>query len=445
MSSTPTPSSSSSMSRLIVVSVDGMSAVDVPFASTLPGFARVLEGAWGSAESIYPTVTYPNHTSQTTGRFAAGHGVYANEPVQPGARRPDWFWDSRAVTAPTLFDLAAEAGLVSAAVGWPVTGWSESIDLAVPEIWDPDGLSETLGLLRDACSDRGRPYVDRHSGRIGWDGGPVFDRFVVDVAVDMIRREAPDLLFVHLAGVDSARHTTGRFSHEVREAFQGVDRGITRILAALDETGLADTTNIAIVSDHGHAEVGRSFRPNVLLVEEGLVRLDESGEVADWDAWVHGSGLTGLLHISPLADGAARARVLALVERWVDDPEVPVDAFRPLDDMFEDYGYLGPFLGVLEGTAGTIIQHLWEGRAQYGRLDADYGSLLSQHGHLPEQDIQPVFAMCGPDIAEGVRFTRCTITDEAVTFARLLGLEIPAADGAVVEEMLRAEAPVPAA
>lgn len=433
----PSSPSSSTPHRLVVLSVDGMSVADVPVARTLPGFGRVLAGAWGSAEAIYPTVTYPNHTSQITGRFAAGHGIYANEPVQPGVRRPDWFWDARAITGPTLFDLAAEQGLVSAAVCWPVTGWSTSIDIAVPEIWDPDGLPQTLDVLRDASSDRGRAYVDRHSWRLGWDGGPRFGRFAVDVAVDMIRREAPDLLFVHLADVDSARHATGRFSHEVREAFQAVDRGISEILAALDESGLTGSTDVAIVSDHGHVEVGRCFRPNVLLVEEGLVHLDESGEVAAWDAWVHGCGLTGQLHMSPRADDVARERVLDLVERWVADPEVPVAAFRPLDDMYEDYGYLGPFLGILEGTSGTNMQNLWEGRVQHSRLDADYGFLLSQHGHLPEQDMQAVFAICGPDIAEGVRFTRCTVPDEAVTFARLLGLELPAADGAVVEEMLR--------
>ena len=45
--------------------------------------------------------------------------------------------------------------------------------------------------------------------------------------------------------------------------------------------------------------------------------------------------------------------------------------------------------------------------------------------------------MTGPSIEPGRRITRCTVTDEAVTFAHLLGLEIPDADGRVVEEILR--------
>lgn len=426
--------------RLVVISVDAMSVVDVPFARTLPHFARILGGTWGSAEAIYPTVTYPNHTAQTTGRTAAGHGIYANEKVTPGERYPDWFWDARDIACPTLFDLAAEQSLTSATVGWPVTGWSPSIDIAVPEIWDLAGLEPTLEVLRDAASARGRAYVDRHAVEIGWDRKHRFGRFNTAVATDIIRQERPDVLFVHLVDVDSARHSTGRFTPEVKEAFERVDGWIGEILAALEEAGVAEETNVAIVSDHGHVEVGRCFRANHVLAEQGLVRLDEAGEVATWDAWVHGCGLTGQLHLHPEADDAARERVLGLVADWVEDPEIPVQAFHPLEDMREDYGYSGPFLGILEGTSGTNFQNLWEGRSLYGRFDEDYAFLLSQHGHLPEQDIQAVFAMAGPDIAEGGRFARCTVPDEAVTFAHLLGLQLPEADGAVVSEMLRVPA-----
>ena len=148
----PAPAVDGERRRLVVLSIDAMSDVDVPFARTLPHFARILDGAWGSAQAIYPTVTYPNHTSQTTGRTAAGHGIYANEKVSPGVRLPSWFWDARDIACPTIFDLAKEKGLTSASVGWPVTGWSRSIDIAVPEIWEPrrsraDPRDPARGLL----------------------------------------------------------------------------------------------------------------------------------------------------------------------------------------------------------------------------------------------------------------------------------------------------------
>lgn len=423
--------------RLLVLSLDAMSVVDVPFARTLPHIGRILEGSWGAARAIYPTVTYPNHTAQITGRTAAGHGIHANEKLSPGVKVPAWFWDARDITCPTLFDLAREAGLSTASVGWPVTGWSPSIDVAIPEIWNRAGLQETREILHEAASERGRAYVERHAGEIGWDAKHRFGRFNTAVTCDIIRREQPEVLFVHLVDIDSARHATGRFTPEVKEAFERVDGWVGEILAALTDAGVAEQTNIAIVSDHGHVEVGRCLRANRLLIDAGLVRLDEQGEVRDWDAWVHGSGLTGQLHLHPQADAATRDRVLAVVRDWVADPEIPIEAFHPRADMRERYGWDGDFLGVLEGTSGTNFQNRWDGRAVYGRFDADYEFLISQHGHLPEQDIQAVFAMCGPDIRPGGRFTLCTVPDEAVTFAHLLGLSIPEADGEVVTAVLR--------
>lgn len=435
-----TPAPRTEPHRLVVISVDAMSDVDVPFARTLPNFARIFEGAWARATAIYPSVTYPNHTAQVTGRTAAGHGIYANELVQPGVRRPDWFWDARAITCPTIFDLAKAAGLRTATVNWPVTGWAPSADFSVPEVVDRCGLEETRALVREAASAPAREYVDRHSEQIEWTKKPHFGRFATSVAADVIREQQPHALFIHLVDVDSERHATGRFTPEVKAALERVDGWIGEILAAIEEAGLASSTNVAIVSDHGHVEVGRCWRPNTLLVEEGLVRVDADGEVESWDAWVHACGLTGQLHLHPEASDDVRARVLELVQGWVADPEVPLEAFHPSADMRERYGYDGPFLGVLEGTSGTNFQNLWDGRSLYTRFDEDYTFLLSQHGHLPEQDIQAVFALQGPDAAQGVRIPRCTVPDEAVTFAHLLGLEIPEADGAVVRGMLTGDA-----
>lgn len=423
--------------RLVVISVDAMSDVDVPYARTLPNFARVLTGAWGVGRSIYPSVTYPNHVSQITGRTASGHGVYANEILAPAVRRPDWFWDARDLACPTIFDIAAAAGLRTASILWPATAWSPSIDICIPEIWGPTGAAQSLSRMCDAATARGRELIDRHADEIAWDSRHRFGRFATSIACDILRDDAPDALFVHLIDVDGARHVTGRYSSQVRDAFERIDAWIGEILDVLAETGLEATTNVAIVSDHGHIEVGRCFRPNRQLVDDGLIRLDGTGEIAGWDAWVHGCGLTAHLHLNPDASAAAHERAHAVMAVWVTDPEIPIRAVHPIDEMRERYGFDGPFAAVLEGTAGTMFQNRWDGRALYNRFDPDYEFSLSQHGHLPEQDIQAMLAMTGPDIADGVRFTSCTIPDEAVTFAHLLGLEIPNADGRVIREILR--------
>lgn len=427
--------------RLLVISIDALSDVDAPFLRTLPHMSRVLDGAWASARSIYPSVTYPNHTAQITGRTVSGHGIHANEKLQPGMRRPDWFHAAEEITCPTLFDLASRAGLSTASVGWPVTGWSPAIDVCVPEIWGVPGTDAIRALMLDSATPSGRPYVERHGHQIEYTSKPHFGRFMTSVAVDIIHEHRPEVMFVHIVEVDTARHATGRFTPEVRDALIQVDGWIGEILAALAEEGLAEDTNIALVSDHGHVEVGRCFRPNNLLLRDGFVRIDGSGEVTGWDAWVHGTGLTAQLHVNPAADAETQQRLLATIQRWEADPEVPVRRFHPAAALRDEYGFDGPFLGVLEGTSGTNFQGDWDGRPVYTRFDEDYTFLLSQHGHLPEQDIQALFAMTGPDIAEGTTVTLCTLPDEAATFAHLLGVEIPDADGSVVHGMLRAHSP----
>ena len=50
---------------------------------------------------------------------------------------------------------------------------------------------------------------------------------------------------------------------------------------------------------------------------------------------------------------------------------------------------------------------------------------------------QPVFVAKGPDFRENVTLETCSLVDEAPTYARLLGVELPGADGRALEEFLR--------
>jgi len=72
--------------KLLVVSVDAMHVDDIPFARTLPAFAQILERAVAEIEGIYPSVTYPNNTAQTTG-LPAGSERHRQQPPVPARER----------------------------------------------------------------------------------------------------------------------------------------------------------------------------------------------------------------------------------------------------------------------------------------------------------------------------------------------------------------------
>ena len=55
--------------KLLVISMDALGAPDVSFFRELPGFKRFLEKAsyCFNVSSVYPSITYPAHTSIITG------------------------------------------------------------------------------------------------------------------------------------------------------------------------------------------------------------------------------------------------------------------------------------------------------------------------------------------------------------------------------------------
>ncbi len=105
--------------RLIVLSLDAMVYEDLEYLNTLPVFHGFLaEGSRvNRMRSIYPTVTYPAHTTMATGVYPNRHGVANNEVLAPGERASDWYWFHDAVKAPDIFDAAKQAGLTTAAGG----------------------------------------------------------------------------------------------------------------------------------------------------------------------------------------------------------------------------------------------------------------------------------------------------------------------------------------
>ena len=82
--------------RMVVISLDAVGARDLAYLKTLPNFQklRAQSGYCDHVESVYPSITYPAHTSIVTGKKPLHHGVVNNLQLQPGRKSPDWMWQS---------------------------------------------------------------------------------------------------------------------------------------------------------------------------------------------------------------------------------------------------------------------------------------------------------------------------------------------------------------
>ncbi len=136
---------------VVMISVDGMKpeyvleaqkrGLKIPFLRRLAAEGTYAEGVIG----VWPTVTYPSHTTLVTGVSPAEHGIYANLEFDPEHRFAEsWFWYAAQIRVPTLWQAAHRAGKVTASIGWPATVGADSIDYLLPEFWRITGAVEAL-------------------------------------------------------------------------------------------------------------------------------------------------------------------------------------------------------------------------------------------------------------------------------------------------------------
>src|SRR5580698_9639009 len=121
--------------HVVLISIDGLHP-DMYLDSTwpAPNLRRLMrEGIYaGHMKSVFPSYTYPSHTAMLTGALPARSGIYFN---QPKGSKGEWNWFTSAIKVPTLWQAIKKAGMVSAAIEWPVSV-DTNINYNIPEIWD---------------------------------------------------------------------------------------------------------------------------------------------------------------------------------------------------------------------------------------------------------------------------------------------------------------------
>lgn len=200
--------------HVVIVSIDGLrpDAIARARAPTLQRLAR--EGrATIDALTILPSLTLPSHSSMLTGVQPDVHGVTWND------EEVDRYGY---IGVPTIFGIAKDAGLVSAAF------YSKA---KLRHLMVPGTLAAENGPSRVAA--RGgeqtlralRGYL-RRGGR-------------------------PNILFVHLADVDYAGHAEGWMSWGYTRAVRHVDAMVAGLIAASDAAFGRGGYTVILTADHG--------------------------------------------------------------------------------------------------------------------------------------------------------------------------------------------------
>lgn len=264
------PVSAKDKPYVILISFDGFrwDYVDRGITPNLDRFK--LDGVSASSlQPVYPSKTFPNHISLITGMYPENHGIILNDFVDPVSgeryrigdstqvRGSKWYWGE------AFWETAARQGVQTASYFWPGS--------ELPEQHRRPHLRELY--------DHNRPYEDRVDGVLNW--------------LQLPEESRPQFITLYFHETDTKGHRFGPVSPEINEGIKKMDDMLGRLLDGLESIGMADKTNVIIVSDHGMTEVHTERIVNVEEILEGyncqfggngpfmMVRPDDEAQLAE--------------------------------------------------------------------------------------------------------------------------------------------------------------------
>lgn len=425
--------------HVILISVDGMMPETYlnPDAHGLkvPTLREIVrQGAYSEgARSVFPSVTYPSHTSMITGCNPGTHGIVANHPFDPlGQLRGAWRWYAEDIRVPTLLDAARIKGMTTAIAFWPVSVGAHATAY-VPEFWlrepgTPEDAKlnfaiSTPGLL-DAVAKRFPSF------RANFLPPAAQDEALTDIAVHVIETLQPNLMLMHIYEVDHWQHREGPFTGRALLALENADQQIARVIAAAKKSGTWNQTVLVVVSDHGFALTPHRVHPQAWLREKGLVTLDEKGKKTDWKAYLLADGGAAYIYLRDKQDEETRRIVLEMFQKAASTPGTGIGRVLNHDQIVALGGDPEAFLA-LEAAEDWAILGGMEDDTTAAPIDR------AGHGYLPERPaMQASLLVYGPPIGRG-KIKGARLIDVGPTAARLLGLKLDKAEGKPLEIPMR--------
>lgn len=427
---------------VVLISVDGLAHYyfDDPKAEMPTIRALAAEGARAKMMRVsMPSVTWPNHTTLVTGVNPARHGVIGNNYFSRAKNEvvsliPDPFFNKEEIVkSPTIYDVAKEAGLKTAAIVWPASRGAKTLDWTVPDVFS-NSLWQTYGTasLLAEWKQVGIPYEMQEE----WckkGKGEDRDRMYAQMLNHVVRTHRPNVALLHLVEVDHVEHAKGPQSPEAYAAVKFADDRVREVWEELKRSFPGRATLI-VSADHGFFPIQQTIQPNVLLRKEGLLKV-EGTKLAGGQVRALGQGGGCFLYI---LDQPNREALISRLMNMFKDVEGIDVVIGPKD--YKKFGLADP---KRDANMADLMLSAKEG---YSFSDTAAGDIVvtpksetvkGTHGYSQFQPkMHAAFVAWGAGIKPRTTIGTISNTDVAPTMAALLGLKIKDADGRVLREIL---------
>jgi arylsulfatase A-like enzyme len=462
-------------SLVLVIVMDGLrpdsiSATDTPNLDRL----RRAGVSFAASHAVFPTGTRVNAAAIATGTYPAANGFVSNslyipaiDPIRPvsGDKHDQMLALARAnggrmLHAEGLGELLAACGLRFAALGSASPGSTLLLNPGAPlgnglvvngnfepgfRVAYPDDANREI-LARFGPAPRKGGRYDQRDALVGWT-----ERVLTEYVLAELR---PDVVLHWITEPDHTQHAYGTGSPDAVAALREADRSVGATLAALERLGLAQSTDLFVVSDHGATRYASAVSIDQRLIDAGLKRGPESDDLV-----VVSNGPCALLYVKHREPARIRKVVEFLqTQAWIGvlftaakqaprkqgtpDPEGWLPGTFSLELIHEDNQ---------ERQPDILVTFPWSSaKNEFGVPGADVTTVKgvaaatrqgpsSGHGSMSPWAIRNTLLAWGPHFKRGiVDRVPAGVVDLVPTILHLLQAgDIPARDGRVLAEALR--------
>lgn len=419
---------------MIIISLDAVDKKDFEILKELPNFKKLLEKSSYSfeVESVYPSLTYPAHTTIITGKYPNNHGIINNILVQPGNNNPDWFWHRSKIQGETLCDLAKKKGMKIANLLWPVMAKGD-IDYNLPEIfpnkwWQNQIIISLLNGSIGYQLELNNKFKELRNGT----KQPELDNFIMASLLHTLREKQPGLTLVHLTDVDSQRHEYGYRSPEALYALKRHDYRIGEVLNCLHSLGIENDTTIVILGDHSFKDADYVIKLNKLFINKGWITIDRKGNIVDWATFMNYCDGSAYIYLKDNTNKNLLKVIRETLENFSNENNNCIEKILTSEEAFK--------LGADRSCALML-----EAKEGYYFINDIDGEIIEEtgekyhkatHGYSPKKkDYETFFIISGKGIKKDYNIGPMHLVDEGPTLAAILEGELPKADGKVLEQI----------
>ena len=419
---------------MIILSFDAVSSEDIDILKELPNFKKLIEnGSYiRDVRSVYPSLTYPAHTTIVTGKKPCNHGIVGNRKFKAGDFNSNWYWFRKDVKGDTIYDLAKKKGMKTCGIFWPVAGGS-SLDYNIAEIFPVKPYQHQIIQSMRGGSIFYQLDLNKRFGKLREGlSEPALDNFVLECTKYTIEKYTPELMLVHLIDVDSNRHDYGYNSKEANEALLRQDNRLGEIITSLKNAGIYEDTDIIALGDHSQKNIHTKVKLNKLFLEKNLISFNANGKLREYKAIsksLDGSAYVYLKSNSVLEEVKGLLKNTEGVDFILEGKEIIEAGGDPkasfMVEALEGYYFVDSIIGdVIEETNDN-------------KNSIEHKVYKATHGYHPDKDNYGTFFIgYGKDFKKGVVIEKGDILNHGPTIAKVLGVDLKNVDGKVIDDIL---------